>query len=196
MRKPSHIISTGALVLTITLAGCASSSTPTTTVKKPVPPVQDLQVNGHAATIELNSPGLLTGDTIHVGKTCKATSLAPTFTWGELPLGTAELALFVLFVPKGNGILLKWAAAGISPTVREVGADELPVGAILGRQSGGHRPFSACPRPGTTATYLFLLYALPTKHAVHPGFEEAKLFTPIYSSSAPFGAFVVNYARS
>jgi phosphatidylethanolamine-binding protein (PEBP) family uncharacterized protein len=197
MRKPSRAVRAGALACAAALAGCGSSLPSAATTATVPRGVVNLRVNGRLPTLELESPGLYSGSTIQVGRTCDEQGLPPALKWSEPPFGTTELALFVLRVPEsgGNGISLQWAAAGMSSTLREVQAGKLPAGAVLGDKSG-HGPFFACPRPGKSASYLFLLYALTARHALRPGFDEDKLFVPTYSSSTPFGALILDYARA
>jgi phosphatidylethanolamine-binding protein (PEBP) family uncharacterized protein len=201
MRTRFHPFSVG--VLALLLAGCAGTSADPTP-RRAVPPVMNLRVNGRAPTIELSSPKLLTGQTLKLGAACNTSTgrtlkiRAPTLTWGEVPAGTAELAVFVLRIgkSKAHGLALQSAATGIASDVHTLESGELPGGAVVGGQHAGKHLTVPCPRAGTTGTYLFLLYAMNRHHALRPGFADTSLFTSTYNSSTPFGAFVLNYETS
>jgi hypothetical protein len=68
-----------------------------------------------------------------------------------------------------------WAVAGLKPNLHGLSAGRLPAGAIVGRNDFGKLGYSICPAKGAPVRYVFVLYAVPHKIAVKPGFNADDL---------------------
>lgn len=124
-----------------------------------------------SADIAVTVPGGLTA-----ANTCKGKNLSPAISWGSIPPGTAELAIFVLGVKPVNGALYyNWAVAGVDPSLSGLKAGELPKGAVLGRNGSGKNGYSMCPEGSEPESYIFSVYAVPKSLSPKPGFEAADL---------------------
>lgn len=180
------------LLLILAIAGCGSNATSSTN-KAP-----GVRFNGKASTIELSSQ--FAGSTIPAAYTCDGHDHFPALSWGSVPAGTKQMVLFILgFTRSGTNtrITVKYALAGLKPSLGGIQAGKIPAGTIPGRGSSGHSKYSLCPPRGSTENYLFLLYAVPNQVTVHKSFNATQLLGKISPSSSPatFGAFLAAYAR-
>lgn len=137
--------------------------------------------------------------TIPVRYTCDGSDTTPSFRWGPVPPGTAELALFLFKVdrstPTANGrnsvqVSVEWALAGLSPSIHAISAGKIPDGAI----AAGKR-YSICPAKGGPATYIFQLNALSQRLPVAPRFDATRLFQEAENSTVASGTFASIYKR-
>jgi phosphatidylethanolamine-binding protein (PEBP) family uncharacterized protein len=178
-----------ALVATVVLTSCGSS-TPTNTARKFV--VIPLRSNGvHARELEATY-------------TCDGKDVSPPLKWGAVPAGVEQLTLFALGVKalKSGRLLprVEWALGGLKPSLHSLSAGEIPPGAFLMANSNGQKRYSVCPSKGKTGHYGFALYALPVDTRATPRLEgEELLFNltgPNPRDRAPAGgAFVASYTR-
>jgi phosphatidylethanolamine-binding protein (PEBP) family uncharacterized protein len=149
------------------------------------------------ADIALSSPAFGapgTSATLPREHTCRGADRSPPLRWQGLPANTAELALFVLSVTPVNGqLFFDWAVTGLSPSLTGLKAGQLPVGAILGRNSYGQNAYSICPPAGKNEDYVFTLYALPQKIAASPGFDPATLRTQALQAARHSGLLIATY---
>jgi len=127
--------------------------------------------------------------------TCDGKSTSPALRWGGVPQGTEELALFAMNVQPVNGkLFFDWAVAGIDPDLGEIEAGALPKGAVVGRNSFGRSEYEICPEGGGE-TYMFALYALPTKLSPGRGFEPLGFRKSVSDVSHNAGLMAVTYLR-
>jgi phosphatidylethanolamine-binding protein (PEBP) family uncharacterized protein len=190
--KSSAILASGALALTLAFTGCGGS-TATTASTAP----KGVSFNGKPSSIAFASP--FAGSTVPVQYTCDGTDSSPPLAWGQLPPETKQLAFFILgFTSAGKNtrVSIRWAAAGISPTLHGFEAGKLPHNALL--SSSGHHKYSLCPAKGTRENFVFLMYAIPSKIRLHRNFNASKLLGQISGTSSPaqLGSFLAAYARA
>jgi phosphatidylethanolamine-binding protein (PEBP) family uncharacterized protein len=151
------------------------------------------------ADMSLQSPAIVAAAG-HLGRldatyTCDGDNSWPKLTWGGVPAGTAELALFVMNVqPVGEQIFFDWALAGIDPGLGEIGAAKLPKGAVVGTNSAGKVGYSLCP-PGPGETYMLALYALPRSLSPKRGFDAPALRKEVLDASGNVGLLPAVYER-
>jgi phosphatidylethanolamine-binding protein (PEBP) family uncharacterized protein len=142
-----------AVLAAVALGGCGSSGTNSST-----PPVTEPVV------VALRSSAIH-GRTLPALYTCDGRNVSPPLSWGALPSGVEELALFAVGTRRGRGgralSSVEWAMAGLKPKVHGVSTGEIPRGAYLLAGSAGKRGYSVCPPRGETERYSFALYALP-----------------------------------
>jgi hypothetical protein len=98
---------------------------------------------------------------------------------------------------------VQWAVAGLSPALHAIAAGRLPAGAIVGRGTAGRARYSICPAKGRLTKYLVVLYALPRRLALRPGFQgSAALLSASKIALAPGGplkstaALTASYRRA
>jgi phosphatidylethanolamine-binding protein (PEBP) family uncharacterized protein len=127
--------------------------------------------------------------------TCDGTSTSPALHWQGVPEGTAELVLFAMNIQPVEGkLFFNWAVGGISPTLEEIKAGQLPKGAVVGRNSFGKVDYELCPE-GSAETYLFALFALPKKLSPSRGFDPLTLRKEVAGTSGNVGLLAVSYTR-
>lgn len=180
------------VALSVACIGCGSGVPARTARARPQP-------------IALTSPSMTGGGaqgaalTIPVRYTCDGTDTTPSFRWGPVPPGTAELALFLFKVerstPTANGrsrvrVSVEWAAAGLSSSIHAIAAGKLPHGAV----AAGKR-YSICPPKGRPGTYIFQLNALSQRLPVAPRFDATRLFQEAEGSTVASGTLTSIYKR-
>jgi phosphatidylethanolamine-binding protein (PEBP) family uncharacterized protein len=160
-----------------------TSSTSTTTPEKV--PNFDLQL---ASSVKLNP--------IPARYTCDGANVSLPITWGHLPPNTAEIVLFLFnLAPIHGKLFASWAVSGLSPKLRGLSAGQLPAGAIVGRNGHGQTAYSVCPAKGASVRYAFLLYALPKKIPVKPGFDPEALREKALHVAESAGLLGASYQR-
>jgi phosphatidylethanolamine-binding protein (PEBP) family uncharacterized protein len=180
-----------AMLAAIVLAGCGTGTTSTNALA-PTPPV----------TVRLSSSAIH-GKTLPALYTCDGRNISPPLSWGTIPSGVGEVALFALGVHAVEGkteVSIEWALAGLSPNLHHLRAGEIPHGAFLLTGTTGRRRYSLCPARGHTQRYQFALFALPpTARAtdVLPGPSLLhNLSEPVPQDESPAsGVFSVSYTR-
>jgi len=89
------------------------------------------------------------------------------------------------------------SVGGLSPKLHGIAAGKLPPGAVVGRNSTNKRSrYFLCPAKGVNERYIFLLYALPHRLAVQPGFKGGPLFNKINTSALAHGLLTSSYKRA
>jgi phosphatidylethanolamine-binding protein (PEBP) family uncharacterized protein len=165
-------------------ASTTSTTSTSTTTSEKVPNID----------IQLSSPVKL--DPLPVRYTCDGANVSTPVTWGHLPSNTAEVDLFLFnLAPVHGKLFANWAVAGLSPRLRGVSAGRLPAGAIVGRNSYGQVGYSVCPPKGPSVRLAFLLYALPKKIPVGPGFNAEALREKALHVAESAGLLGASYKR-
>jgi phosphatidylethanolamine-binding protein (PEBP) family uncharacterized protein len=185
MRKRHGAIASAALVLSLTAAGCANSSSP-------------------AVVIPFKSPALI-GATLPSLYTCDGRNVSPPLEWGPVPATTRELAVFVLGLTPNPAthrykVSIEWVIAGINPKLHRIAAGRLPAGAYVGRNSHGQARYSVCPAKGRSHHYEFALYGVPASVTIPSRFSGLQLLrTVVGPDAAPAadvkGGFNMSYTR-
>jgi phosphatidylethanolamine-binding protein (PEBP) family uncharacterized protein len=135
-------------------------------------------------------------DPISAHYTCDGADISPPISWGHVPSNTAEIDLFLFdLAPVHGKLFASWAVAGLSPKLRGLSAGQLPAGAILGRNSHGQAAYSLCPPKGPLVRYAFLMYALPKKIPVSPGFNAEALREKALHTAESAGLLGASYKR-
>lgn len=151
------------------------------------------------ASISLFSPSLEPGpestSVLPTIYTCDGRDSWPQLNWTGVPPDTAELALFAMNVePVDEKLFFDWAVAGLDPDLEGLEAGRLPQGSIVGRNSFGKNGYSICPSAGAE-TYIFVLYALPSRLGAQPGFDPLTLRKEILAVSGNAGLLAMSYQR-
>jgi phosphatidylethanolamine-binding protein (PEBP) family uncharacterized protein len=145
--------------------------------------------------ITLESPVSL--EPIAARYTCDGSNGSLPIAWSHIPAKTVELELFVFDALKTHGKnFADWAVAGVKPGLHKLSSGQLPPGAIVGRNGFGQVRYSLCPPKGTTAHYIVLMYALPRRIHVAPGFQPEALRKKAVHVAASNGLLSFFYKRA
>jgi phosphatidylethanolamine-binding protein (PEBP) family uncharacterized protein len=153
------------------------------------------------ADMALQSPSLAPASTegpamLPATYTCEGKDDWPALAWQGVPVGTAELVLFVMNVQPVEGkLFFGWALAGLEPNQKGLEAGRLPKGTVVGRNGFGKAGYSICPAVGSGETYLFALYALPRSLKPQAGFDPRNFRTQVLQVSGNAGLMAVSAAR-
>lgn len=128
--------------------------------------------------------------------TCDGADQSLPLSWGRIPYGTVELAVFIINSEPVHGkFVVDWAVTGLKPSLRKLSAGQLPAGAVVGRNSFGQARYSICPPRGARAGYLIRLDALPKRVGERPGFNAPVQLTPVIRASSFSGLLGFSYKR-
>jgi len=152
--------------------------------------VADLSLQSPAIVAAQGAPGRLAAT-----YTCDGKDSWPALNWGGVPPGTAELILYAMNVQPVEGeLFVDWAVAGLNPSLEEIGAGELPSGAVVGKNGFGKAGYSLCPQGGGEI-YMFALYALPRSLSLARGFDAREVRKQILDVSGDVGLLPAVYER-
>jgi phosphatidylethanolamine-binding protein (PEBP) family uncharacterized protein len=162
-------------------------------------PSPEQVANATVADITLQSPAIVAAagapGRLAATYTCDGKDSWPALHWGGVPPGTAELILYAMNVQPVEGqLFVDWALAGLDPGLEEIGAGELPRGAVVGKNSFGKTGYSLCPT-GAGEIYMFALYALPQSLSLNRGFDAREVRKQILDVSGNVGLLPAVYER-
>lgn len=153
-----------------------------------------------SAVIKLSVPSAPSGNvpgTLPTTYTCDGKNVSPEVTWGKLPAGIAEVALFVMNLqPVDEKLYFDYAIAGISPSQEGLKVGEVPKGAVIGRNGAGKNGYSLCPPGSGSEEFVFALYPVTKKLSPKQGFDPLALrqkATPLTHSN---GLYAVSYPKA
>jgi phosphatidylethanolamine-binding protein (PEBP) family uncharacterized protein len=189
MRSRPRLTSGIVLLSVLALAGCASTTSTSSTPQK---------IAFHSSAV--------TNNTMPALYTCDGRNTWPPLEWGNVPPGTGSLALFVVgVIPNPVTHTFKasveWAVAGLLPTLHKLDPGHLPSYAYVGINSNGKRNYSICPKKGVAEQYQFELYGVPSAYGVASSrFSGVELISVLASSTnsshaSGYGAFIAKYTR-
>jgi hypothetical protein len=164
-----------ALVLALTLGGCAANPQPTHSRLPPRPQPSPAQPTGaipSASGLTLSSPEFAAGAAMPRATGGVAMeggkNASPALVWaGPLPAGTKSFALAMVdTTPPGLGFA-HWLVLDIAVTARAIprdasGRDTMPAGSAELRNDSGSYGYLGPAPPVGRHTYRFVLYAMPT----------------------------------
>jgi phosphatidylethanolamine-binding protein (PEBP) family uncharacterized protein len=178
---------------TATVASVSStSSTPTSTTSTSTSSTASEKV----PTIDVPLASSANLNPISVRYTCDGADTSLPISWSNVPPHTAEIEVFVFnFLPVGGKLFPDWAVAGLKPSVHSLAAGQLPAGAIVGRNGFGATRYSICPAKGSNTRFAFLVYAVPHRIAVRPGFNANALREKALHSAEHAGLLAFSYRR-
>jgi phosphatidylethanolamine-binding protein (PEBP) family uncharacterized protein len=166
--------------------------------------------NGSATTAAPPAQVTLTSSAIHGSKlpalyTCDGRDISPPLSWGALPSGVEEVAIFALGAhhnAEGKELTsVEWAIAGVKPGLHTLQAGQIPHGAFVLAASDGKRHYSICPDKGQTLHYTFAIYALPHDARVTAAISSLQLLVNLNRAGSPedqtpaTGLLAVSYTR-
>jgi phosphatidylethanolamine-binding protein (PEBP) family uncharacterized protein len=133
-------------------------------------------------------------DPVALRYTCYGADSPPPLKWRNVPRGTVELDVFVIYADHNENPLTAWAVAGLSPHVTHLSGDAVPAGAIVGRNSAGRIGYTVCPLKQRTEPYVIAVYALAHRIPVEPGFDGEKLRERVVHEATSEGLREMLYA--
>jgi phosphatidylethanolamine-binding protein (PEBP) family uncharacterized protein len=172
------------------LTGCGGSTEPKPASVEPV--------------VVILQSSAITGSKLPALYTCDGRNVSPPLSWGAIPSGVEELALFAIGtrVTKGGraSASVAWAMAGLRPSLQSVRSGEVPRYAYLLSNSDHRRHYSVCPPRGQTERYSFALYGLPRGARASTSMTGAVLLYNLTQAGAQYqapvsGTFSVTYKR-
>jgi hypothetical protein len=186
-----------------TSAPPATATTPTTTatattaITRPATPTQKPERAAPNEKIVLSSPAINpNGGELQSRYTCDGQDIPMPLKWRGVPPGTAELLIDVIKVKPVNGKLsFAWAVAGVPPKTHEIIDGKLPPGAITGLNGNGETKYRLCPPNGPSESYVAVIFALPHKLRVKPGFDSVALRHQAERQASYQNLQVFNYTR-
>jgi phosphatidylethanolamine-binding protein (PEBP) family uncharacterized protein len=182
------------LLAAVALAGCGTGTGATET--NALAPKEPTKLSFTSSAIH--------GRALPALYTCDGKNTWPSFSWGKVPAGVEELALFAVGTRRlSNGraeVSVDWALAGLNPSLHGLRAGEIPRGAFLVANSKGEKRYSICPARGQTERYTFALLALPRYARAARGFPGPNLLQNLTGTDVEYqapaaGTFSVKYTR-
>lgn len=152
-----------------------------------------------SAVINLSVPSAPAGSgtgVLPATYTCDGKNVSPEVTWGKLPEGVAEVALFVMNLqPVDEKLYFDYAIAGISPSLEGLRPGEVPSGAVVGGNSAGKNGYSLCPPGSSTEEFVFALYPVAKKLSPKQGFDPLALRKKAIPLTHSNGLYAVAYPK-
>jgi Raf kinase inhibitor-like YbhB/YbcL family protein len=126
--------------------------------------------------MDLTSPNFEEGGPIPPERTCDGEDVAPGLHWSGVPNDVVELALTCEDPDAPGGTFVHWVAWGITPSSRQLTADDR-ANIHEGENGFGKDGYGGpCPPPGHGPhRYEFTLYALDRSPDLEPGATIADL---------------------
>lgn len=114
--------------------------------------------------MEIISPVFRDGAAIPMQYSCKGQNVNPPLNIFNVPSGTQGLALIMHDPDAPSGDFLHWLIWDIPPKTESIAVNDVPVGAVQGRNGSGQNKYTGpCPPKGSgTHRYIFDFYALDT----------------------------------
>ena len=148
------------------LAACSSSSSGTSTTAASGAPAPAFTAGpaspGAGGFAVALGSGFRTGGAFDISMTCaSSTDYSPPLTFSAVPAGTAELA--VTLVDTSASSKVQWIQVHLPAASTSLMLHTLTPGATELPNDFGEATYDGpCPAKGSTDTYLFTVYALPT----------------------------------
>jgi len=168
------------------VAGCATG-----------PDVQ-VPTQAGAASLSVSAAAFTDGGELPVEYTCDGAGDFPAVSWGELPAGTAAVALLVHDPDAPGGDYVHRLVSNLDAAVGVLDTATTPDGALELRTSDGTDGWVApCPPPGDEAhRYVFTVYALnrPTRL---PGTAQTQTaIATVTEAAIASGSVTARYGRA
>jgi phosphatidylethanolamine-binding protein (PEBP) family uncharacterized protein len=209
-RKAPGMLVTCALAATFAFGGCGGSSSKSSSNQAQATSTSQTQTQAQtsstgstsqassSAPLSISSSAILGKGQparIQARYTCDGQNISPAVSWSELPPGAAEVVVVILHLGR-TAFTFDWAIAGLSPKLHGLPAGSVTRGAVIGRNSAGHNGYFLCPAKGKSVRYGILVYALPHKLQVAPGFNPQKMVEQASSERITRGVLEFTYRRA
>jgi Raf kinase inhibitor-like YbhB/YbcL family protein len=185
--KDPAVPTTVAPIDTTPLASVAVDPAVTAAPQLPAPDPVDAPAVESTGSFRLFAPWA-DGGPIDTRYSCDGSNVSPSFSWADVPEGTAELAVaFVDETNLSNGQpFIHWIMTGIdaSENTTSVAEGQVPIGAAQALNFFGDIAFAGpCPNPGETNTYRLTVFALNQQLEVADGTPATELLDLINTVS-------------
>lgn len=127
--------------------------------------------------LEIISPVFRDGAAIPRQYSCRGQNVNPPLAIFNVPAKTQSLALILHDPDAVSGDFLHWLMWDIPPATESIAVNDVPVGAVQGRNGGGDSKYiGPCPPKGTGShRYIFDLYALDNSSNLPSGSTRDQL---------------------
>ena len=127
--------------------------------------------------LKIISPVFRDGAAIPPQYSCKGQNVNPPLNIFNVPQKAQSLALILHDPDAVSGDFLHWLVWDIPPRTESVAVNDVPVGAVQGRNGAGENKYiGPCPPKGTgTHRYIFDFYALDTTMDLPGGSDRKRL---------------------
>jgi Raf kinase inhibitor-like YbhB/YbcL family protein len=144
----------------------------------------------------VTSPAFGEGETIPQRFTCDGEDVSPPLEFGQVPEGTAELAVLVEDPDAPGGAFVHWVMWGLDPARTGLTEGEVPAGASQGRNDFGRPGYGGpCPPAGPAHRYSFTVLALAEPLRLAAGASADELRDAAADSLLATGALTGRYGR-
>ncbi len=192
--RPSLALA-GVVVLVALLAGCGGDDGDEATAEKPSSSAGAAPTTDAVEGLTIGSGAFGEGEAIPERYTCDGDDLSPPLSWSGAPGGTTELALIVDDPDAPGGTFTHWVVWGIDPADGDLGAGEVPEGAVQGTSDFGAPGYGGpCP-PSGTHRYRFELLALSTEPSIEAGAGAEELRGAVEGSIVESVVLTGTYGR-
>lgn len=126
--------------------------------------VMSLLFMNNVLALELLSPAFKLGENIPKQYTCDGSNISPPLFWKDAPPNTKSFVLIMDDPDAPSGTWDHWIIYNIPANINalEENMQQLPLGAVAGKNSWGHLKYGGpCP-PDREHRYFFKLYAIDT----------------------------------
>jgi len=129
---------------------------------------------GGEAKMKITSQAFSHNSFIPKKYTCDGENISPPLIITEAPANAKSLVLIVDDPDAPAGTWVHWVVFNIDPTIKEIGENSVPAGAILGKNDFGKLDYGGpCP-PSGTHRYFFKIYTLDTTLNLPEGTTKAE----------------------
>lgn len=124
------------------------------------------------ATMKITSSAFQEGEAIPAKYSCKGENISPDLKIEGIPAEAKSLALIVDDPDAPVGTWTHFLLANIDPATTQIAENDLPQGAIMGKNSSGEAKYDGpCP-PFGTHRYNFKVFALDNSPELQSGFSR------------------------
>ncbi len=117
-------------------------------------------MQSHVGSLALTSPAFHNNETIPLHYTCQGDNVSPPLHIDGVPAATRSMALIMHDPDAPNGDFAHWVVWNMPPSLKQVGENSVPTGAVQGATGFGSNKYGGpCP-PSGVHHYIFDLYAL------------------------------------
>jgi Raf kinase inhibitor-like YbhB/YbcL family protein len=150
--------------------------------------------------IKMTSAAFEPGGMIPNQYTCDGQDISPPLSWGDVPDGSASIALVCDDPDAPMGTWVHWVLFDLPPETRNLPENIPPSETLEGGGTHGVNDFrrlgygGPCP-PGGTHRYYFKIYALDKKMGLSAGSTKAQLLKAMEGHVMAEGELIGRYKR-
>ncbi len=115
------------------------------------------------------------GDSIPVKFSKQGGNISPALTFRDVPRTARSLGLIMEDPDAPHGLFTHWVVYNIDPTLSGFRENQLPAGAMPGKNSWGEAQYGGPQPPDREHRYFFRLYAIDRLLALGPGASRGEV---------------------